>query len=160
MNAFPGSKRAAQIRRLKRLWHAVLPGAVVAFMIAFYTLVHLAEFAPPPAAEPLAAWIPGIVGGALLLALAFATFIKRRLPVLVARNTAPTAVQRVTAAMFILLSALDAPALVGLAFFAMSPADWLAAAVVLYAFAAGVVFKPDFGTLLECAERATNQTSV
>ncbi|HEX7045994.1 MAG TPA: hypothetical protein VF275_00280 [Gammaproteobacteria bacterium] len=145
--------RVNDARRLNALWHSMLPGAIVMIMMGLYTWTRVGTYVPPVVEESVAAYLPMILGAGLFFGIGFAIFLKSRLPALVAGNAASQPFQRVSAAMFTLAGAADMPAFVGIGVYLMNPMDWLALAIVFYAFAAGIVFKPDFGALLAIERR-------
>lgn len=135
-------------RKLNLLWHAVLPGGILAMLAAAYLAVRFGVHQPPPIDDVLAELLPTVFALAVIIGIIFTLLLKNRfLPLLVSRAQG-TAAQRATVAMFTLLGAADAPAIIGIALFALAPADWLAAAIICYALVTAVVFKPDFDNLL------------
>lgn len=147
MNNFP-SEHSGDARRLNVMWYGMLPGAIVIMMAALYAWTRSSSYAPPVIDEMLVEYLPLVFGAAIMFGAGLALFLKSRLPALVARSPSPQPFQRASTAAFIVLGAADAPALIGIGIFLMNPAEWLAAATILYAFAAGIFFKPDFGVLL------------
>lgn len=144
----PDADRANDVRRLNMLWYGMLPGGIAIVMAALYAWMQTGAYTVPAVDQPLARILPMIFAVAVLFGAGLTLFLKSRLPDIVARNPAGKPFQRVSAAAFTLLGAADAAAFIGIGVYLVNPEDWLVLAIIFYAVAAAVLFKPDFEGLL------------
>lgn len=150
---FPADEQAREISRLNFLWYSALPGGVVIAMLVVYVWMRASDYEPPVIGNAFASYLPLFLGTMLLVGTGLTLFLKSRLPGLVARSPSDQPVQQVTTAMFVVLGVADAPAFIGIAIYLVNPVAWLALAIIFYAFAAGIIFKPDFDSLLSIGKQ-------
>lgn len=142
---------------LNLIWYSVLPGA----FILFTAILHFAMFSDGQAGAAggeLADIIPWILAavtvGGFGLALFFKqNFLRKRAIAMFCQHDdqagapAQRPDQQLTALVMTQLGVSDAPCIVGLAFYAMTGWQWIAAGIIVYAFLASALFKPDFEKL-------------
>lgn len=133
---------------LNLIWYSVLPGAFVLFTGVIH-VVMFGEGQAGTANDQLAEIIPWILAattvGGFGLALFFKQNFLQKRAVAMAGKANPD--QQLKALVMTQLGVSDAPCVVGLAFYAMTGWEWIAAGIIVYAFVASAFFKPDFEAL-------------
>lgn len=146
-------------RVLNVIWYSTLPGV----FILFTAIIHFAMFANGQtgvASDALAGMIPWILAAVTVGGFGLALFFKQNF---LAKRAITMAMasqrnnqrgghkqkpdQQLTALVMTQLGVSDAPCIVGLAFYAMTGWEWIAAGIIVYAFLASALFKPDFDRL-------------
>ena len=142
---------------LNLIWYSVLPGA----FILFTAILHFAMFSEGQAGAAdgeltdIIPWIlAAVTVGGFGLALFFKqNFLQKRAIAMASQrgdgNGTPAQKpdQQLTALLMTQLGVSDAPCIVGLAFYVMTGWEWIAAGIIVYAFVASALFKPDLEKL-------------